>query len=89
MKATRVNIRIKEDLHLFYKEISEHRGVSISAMMNIALTQYRDWEGHLNSVIDDRARSMNTVKESNESNARRGAQRTTRSNKGRVNIEDK
>ncbi|TMV49340.1 hypothetical protein FE783_12555 [Paenibacillus mesophilus] len=60
MKSTRVNIRINEKLHTYFKEISEHKGVSISAMMNIALTDYMDNVRHLPSglVLDQMHRSQ-------------------------------
>ncbi|SFM52217.1 hypothetical protein SAMN03159341_1428 [Paenibacillus sp. 1_12] len=71
MKSTRVNIRMKDELYLFFKEISEHRGVSISAMMNIALTQYKDWEGHLSGRGDDMARAMSARENLGNSNISR------------------
>lgn len=40
LKQSRVNIRMSKKIHSFYKNMSEEMGISVSAVMVIALNEY-------------------------------------------------
>lgn len=41
-ETIRVNISVSPELHTFFKEQARRAGVSMSAMMSVALLQYKD-----------------------------------------------